>query len=112
MITITDLSSVIDNNILQDLFIQRNDTISSVSKEDKKNLKVLHNKQLQTREKLEISLDNLPNGFKETKKQITECVENHIETSKEVDAYFSEKLYKSGVLDGLALMLESKKIEV
>jgi len=33
-------------------------------------------------------------------------VENHIETSNEVAAYFNEKLYKSGVIDGISLMLE------
>ncbi|MDR0978898.1 MAG: hypothetical protein LBL91_03035 [Lachnospiraceae bacterium] len=109
MVTIKDLSSVIDNNVLQDLFIQRNEIISNVSLEDKKNLKTLHDNQKQTLKQLTISLDNLPNCFQESKKQIVKCVENHIESSAEVSGYFDEKLYKSGVLDGISLAIESIK---
>lgn len=109
MITIKDLSSVIDNDVLQDLFIQRNETISNMSKEDKENLKTLYDKCSQTRKRLTISLENLPNCFSESKKQVVKCVENHIESSAEVTSYFDEKLYKSGVIDGILLIIESIK---
>jgi hypothetical protein len=81
MITREDLSSVIDNNVLQDLFVQRNETISNMSAKDKKNLKGLYLKQDQTKEELETSLNNLPNCFEKCKKQVIKCVDNHIESS-------------------------------
>jgi len=109
MVTLKDLSSVINNDVLQDLFIQRNETIAFVSVEDKKNLKVLYDNQKQTRQALANSLDNLPDCFSACKEQIIECVDNHIDASGEVTGYFDEKLYKSGVVDGMALLLESIK---
>ena len=108
MITIQDLSSIIDNNILEDLFIQRYELISSLSIKDKENLKPCYDKRAQTREKLNISIDNLPDCLKEAKEQIKENIENHIETSREADAYFEEKLYKAGVIDGINLILKSR----
>ena len=109
MITIQDLSSVIENDVLQDLFIQRNETISNASNEDKKNLKHLYNKQSQTKKELTTSLDNLPSCFSASKMQVEKCVENHIESSSDVNAYFDEKLYKSGVVDGISLILAGIK---
>ena len=109
MIKIEDLSSVLDNDVLQDLFIQRNETISNASREDKKNLKGLYNNQSEAKKKLGISLENLPNCFVASKRQVIGCVENYIESSAEVTSYFDEKLYKSGVVDGISLMLESIK---
>ena len=49
MITIEDLSDVMDNDVLHELFIRRNDeTISNVSNEDTKNLKIIYEKQKQS----------------------------------------------------------------
>ena len=110
MITIEDLSSVINSDVLNDLFIQRNEEIiSSVSKEDEKNLKIIYEKKKQSRQKLTNSFNTLLNCSAEDKKQLFDNIENHIEISSELSAYFDEKLYKSGVLDGLALHLKSIK---
>ena len=107
MVTIEDLSNVINNDVLHDLFIQRNEeVISHVSKEDAKNLELLYAKQKQSRQ---ILSDSLSNYSLDNKEQIIKNVENHIEISAEVNGYFDEKLYKSGVIDGLALVLDNKK---
>lgn len=46
MITIKHLSSVVNDNVLQELYIRRKDeTILMVSKEDRKNLDTLYRRQ-------------------------------------------------------------------
>ena len=60
VITIEDLKDVIEKDVLHELFVYSNDeTISNVSKEDAKNLKVIYAKQKQSRQVLSASLETL-----------------------------------------------------
>lgn len=59
MITIEDLKNVVDEDVLHELFIRRNDeTISNVSEADTKNLKIIYEKQKQSRQVLTKSCIN------------------------------------------------------
>jgi hypothetical protein len=111
MITIEDLSNIIDNNSLQELFNSRNTYFfSQISAKDKKNIKAINIKKNKSREKLECSLNNIPSSLSETRKIIDENLENYIENVNIVNSYFDEKIYKTGVLDGIFLMMEFHKL--
>lgn len=109
MITMEDLCSVINNNVLHDLFQGREDVLQHLSQEDKRNIELLYEKRKETRKKLTNSLDNIPICFEKCKEQIMECVENHIESAGNINAYFDEKLYKTGIIDGITFILESMR---
>lgn len=66
-------------------------------------------KRKELRNNLDIVLNSLPDIFAETKKQIGTFIESHIECDTVITSYFDEKLYKSGVLDGIKLTFEYTK---
>lgn len=109
MIKIKDLSDVVNDDVLEDIYQTRYEKVLTLSDVDKKLLEQLYKKRRGVINNLETLLNSLPDMFEETRKQINDFIESHTECNTIISSYFDEKLYKSGLLDGMKLALEYKK---
>ena len=109
IVTLKDLSNVINNDVLHELYMARDLTLSDVTNEDKKNLELLYKKEKQEHNELLSTIKKIPNMSTELLKIIENKIEKHVDNNTQIIAYFDEKLFKCGVIDGIILMLESKK---
>jgi len=109
MVTINDLSSIIDNDVLHELYTARDLTLSDVTEEDKKNLEKLYEKEKVEHKQLLSTIKSIPNISAKLLENIERRIENHVDNNAQITAYFDEKLFKCGVIDGITLMLESNR---
>lgn len=89
-----------DNDILNKIFEQRENEIYNISQNERE---LLAHK---TKEysNIFISIDNIPNGFAETRKCITNSIEKFLETTNEIQGIENEKFYKEGFSDAIKLI--------
>lgn len=111
MVTIKDLSNIIDNNVLHELYTARDLTLADVTENDQKNLKELSEKEQKEYKELISLIKNIPTLSAELLQNIERRIENHVDNNAQISAYYDEKLYKCGVIDGIILMLESMRIK-
>ena len=109
MVTIEDLTSIIDNNVLHELYTARDLTLSDVTEKDKENLEKLYEKEKVEHKELLSIIKNVPGISVELLEKIERKIEEHVDNNAQITAYFDEKLFKCGVIDGITLMLESKR---
>lgn len=105
MITLEKLESYITDDILNELFLEREDKIHDMENIEEQE-KIFENDR-KCNEKLRIALENLPECFEETSKEIKKCVEEKVKSQNEILAFLYEKFYKVGFGDGISLILES-----
>lgn len=102
MITIETLKDYIEDDILNELFLEREDKIHEL-KENEKQKEIFINNKICS-ENLQIALDNLPDCFEEVSKQINKRVDEKVQAQNEILGYFCEKFYKIGFQDGISLI--------
>lgn len=95
-------------SILNELYKEREDEISSLEENDKKNLEDLFLLRKQRNEQLENALCNIPKGFTEVINNLKSKIQNKLEIEHDINGYFSEKAYKKGFSDGINLIMECK----
>lgn len=104
MITLKTLESYITDDILDELFFEREDKIYDLEEIEKQ--KEIFTNDKQCNEKLQIALNNLPDCLEEVSKGIKESVAKKVQAQNEILAYFYEKFYKVGFCDGMSLILK------
>lgn len=106
MITLKNIENYITDDVLNELFLERENKIHDI--EDIVEQKRIFINDRKCNEKLKIALNNLPDCFEETRKEIQNRVEEKIQGQNEILAFFYEKFYKVGFCDGMKFILESK----
>ena len=94
MVTINDLSNIIDTDVLHELYTARDLTLSEMTEEDKRNIKKLNSKEKIEYENLLSIIKNIPNVSDDLLNSIKEKIESHVDNNAKISAYFDEKLYK------------------
>lgn len=92
MIEIKDLKNYMTDDILNELFLKREDKIHKIEEKEKQKEIFINNKR--SSEDLEIALSNLPDCFEEVSRMINKAVDEKVQAQNEVLGYFCEK-YKS-----------------
>ena len=108
MVTIEDLSNIIENDVLHELYMARDLTLADITEKDKNNLEELNKKVQSEYQELLNIFGNIPEIFEILLQDIKTKIENHVDNNVQLSAYFDEKLYKCGVIDGINLILESR----
>ena len=90
------------NNLLNELFRTREDSIYNFTDNERK----LLSKKSKDYSNIYIAIDNIPDGFIETINGIKTSIENYIETLNEMQGFENEKFYKEGFSDAIQLILE------
>ncbi len=109
MSEVCNLKDLVNDSLVSELFNQREDKISNRTIEEKGELKNLLNKSNKDYENILVAINNIPDGFVETKKCIKECIDTKLDTINEIGGYENEKFYKAGVYDGVNFILECLK---
>lgn len=111
MIEIKDLKNYITDDILNELFLNREDKIHEFEEKEKQKKIFINNKLCS--ENLQIALYNLPDCFEEVSRMINKAVDEKIQAQNEILGYFCEKFYKIGFQDGISLIFDclNKKYE-
>lgn len=89
-------------NILNDILETREKNIYETA-ENEKELVEKENKKYTN---IYSIIDNIPNSFTETRKQIKMSIENYLETLSTMQATENEKFYKEGFSDAIKLLVE------
>lgn len=97
-----------NERILDELYKEREDEISSLEENDKKNLEDLLLERKHSDEQLEIAVCNIPKGFTEIINNLRSKIEDKLEIESNIDGYFCEKAYKRGFSDAINLIMECK----
>ena len=103
MVKIRDLENILSDNLLNDIYEQRCEKISTITKEDGKNIKDLLEDKNKAYEFIDIAINNVPNAFVETRKMIKESVEGYLNVLNLIVSYENEKFYKCGFCDGISV---------
>ena len=90
------------NNLLNELFRTREDSIYNFTYNERKIL----SKKSKDYSNIYIAIDNIPDGFIETINGIKTSIENYIETLNEIQGIENEKFYEEGFSDAIQLILE------
>ncbi|MEI3391348.1 MAG: hypothetical protein V8R30_06985 [Clostridia bacterium] len=90
------------NNLLNELFRTREDSIYNFTDNERK----LLSKKSKDYSNIYIAIDNIPDGFIETINGIKTSIENYIETLNEIQGIENEKFYEEGFSDAIQLILE------
>lgn len=102
MIEIKDLKNYMTDDILNELFLKREDKIHKIEEKEKQKEIFINNKR--SSEDLEIALSNLPDCFEEVSRMINKAVDEKVQAQNEVLGYFCEKFYKIGFQDSISLI--------
>lgn len=105
MTEIKELDYIVNNSILNKIFESREEDLCSLSEKDKKSLKEILSKSKSFKDVLS-AIDNIPECFIETRKLITDAVEEHVDKINLEKAYENEKFYKCGFVDGVNLIID------
>lgn len=106
MVTITNIKKLMSESMLNEVFEKREDSIATVTQEEMAEIKDLLQTKKNDYENILIAMNNIPNAFAETKQQIEENINTHLETISFIHSYDNEKYYKIGFSDGIQLIVE------
>lgn len=96
------------NTIIEDLFIQREKVISAKITNQEEYNKLLQEKSIKYKA-IEIAMNNIPDGFVETKKNIQTSMKQYFEILLALHRYSYKIYYISGCSDGIKLIYDSIK---
>lgn len=100
-----------NSNLLNDFYKNRENYISTLEENDKKNLESLLLERKDINKKLEIAISNIPDGFVEVINNIRTSIEDKLDIENDINGYFNEKSYKVGFSDAIKLMMDCKNYE-
>lgn len=101
-----DLKQILKENsddIIDKVFIAREDSISNIEKPQYKRLEKL----IQKKTEFQNNLENIPETFEKTKSKVLQTFTEYTELINEMNAYTNEEYYKKGFKDGINLIIEA-----
>ena len=105
MVKINDLTSILDDDLLDIIYEERCEKLSTITILDRKNINSLLENRKKAYEDINIAINNIPNAFVETQKMIKNSIENYLEILNAIGSHESEKFYKCGFCDGINIKL-------
>lgn len=94
-----------NKDILDKLFKQRENEIYNITKKERK-IVTQYNKEYNN---IFVSINNIPNGFTETRNNIQSSITKYLEKINEFQGMENEKFYKEGFSDAINLILDCTK---
>lgn len=88
--------------LLSQIYEARENMVYSMKEEKDE----LVNKEQEEYSKLDIAINNIPDGFKETIMEIRNSIENYIDALSAIQISENEKFYKCGFSDAFKLFIE------
>lgn len=110
MVKINDLTSILDDDLLDIIYEERCEKLSTITIMDRKIINSLLENRKKAYEDINIAINNIPNAFVGTKKMIKDSVEDYLEIINLIGSYESEKFYKCGFGDGINIKLNKNRI--
>jgi hypothetical protein len=104
-----ELTSLINDSILDSIFKEKEESLYHQNKYDKEKIKEIYLENPISYENLLIAIKNLPPHFNNTRENIIEKLEQYLERENSLSAYDNERFYKKGFCDGVKMMLEVLK---
>ena len=99
-----------ESNVLNDLFVSREENICAITEIDKKRIKEL-TKNNDTYQMLLDKLDELSNDDI-AKAKVKDSLESYIDKVNIIGSYENEKFYKIGFADGINLLMNCAEINL
>lgn len=106
---IKDIEKYIDDDIVNTIYREREDTISGINEEDKGEIAKIKEKYPVDYEKLLDYINNLPPYFKNIRETILNAIDIYSMRENLLSAYENEKFYKIGFCDGIRTIIENLK---
>ncbi len=91
-----------EKEMLKNIFEKRENDIYNITESERE----LNKKKTKDYEKIDIAIDNIPNGFKEVRQGMKASVENYIDTLSLIQSNENEKFYKAGFSDAVKLIVD------
>lgn len=107
---IKDLENYITDNILDTIYREREDNISTRNKEDEKAIAKIEERYPMNYEKLLNCINNLPPHFRNIREDILNSLDTYSMRENLIAAHDNEKFYKIGFCDGIRTILEQLKM--
>ena len=104
-----ELTSLINDSILDSIFKEKEESLYYQNKYDKEKIKEIYLENPTSYENLLIAIKNLTPHFNNTRENIIEKLEQYLERENSLSAYDNERFYKKGFSDGVKMMLEVLK---
>ena len=104
---IVDIQKYVNDNMLDNIYKEREDTISEVNEEDKEELAKIKEKYPIDYEKLLEYINNLPPQFNNIRENLLNSIDIYSMRDNLISAYHNEKFYKIGFCDGIRTIIES-----
>lgn len=89
------------NNILNKLFVQREEQLYEFTEEEREKLA----KKSKQYDNIYVAIGNIPNAFTETINGIKTSIENYLETLNDLQGLENQKFYQEGFSDAINLIL-------
>ncbi|MCI8443786.1 MAG: hypothetical protein HFJ37_01175 [Clostridia bacterium] len=90
MVKINNLTNVLDDDLLNIIYEERYEKLSTIM--DRKNINSLLENRKKSYEDIKIAINNISNAFVETKKIVKESIENYLNILNIIGSYESEKI--------------------
>lgn len=105
MIKIAELENYISDNILDSIFIEREEDIYS-TKVKMIELEEIKKNNTMTYEEVQTIIKKLPTYAKDCKENILEALEQYSERQNLIQSFDNEKFYKAGFCDGMKMIID------
>ena len=107
---IKDIEKYIDDRILNTLYKEREEGISEIAEEDKKEISKIKEKYPISYEQLLARINNIPPHFQNIREDILDAIDTYSMRENLLSAYENEKFYKIGFCDGIRIIVENLKL--
>ena len=107
---IKDIEKYIDDKILNTLYKEREEGISEITEEDKKEISKIKEKYPISYEQLLTKINNIPPHFQNIREDILDAIDIYAMRENLLSAYENEKFYKIGFCDGIRVIVENLKL--
>lgn len=107
MVKLSNIEEHIDEDMIDSIFREREEKLSTRTKEDKKEIMKISNRYPIKYEEILSIINNLPENLK--KEDIIKKFDDYCMKENLITAYENEKFYKIGFCDGIRTVLENLK---
>lgn len=104
---IKDIEKYINDNMLNTIYKEREDTISEIKEEDKEEISIIKEKYPIDYERLLEYIKNIPPHFKNIREDILNAIDIYSMRENLLSAHENEKFYKIGFCDGIRTIIEN-----
>lgn len=109
MLKIKDIEKYIDDEILNSIFVEREEELYAERENESEDIIAIKEKYDMDYEKLINKIKNLPPHFNNTREGIIKALDEYMIRENLIMVHYNEKFYKAGFCDGIRVILENFK---